>query len=250
MISKPVDGERELLRGKVTRLFNESKGSAGSRSLLMLLRAEQVKIGRYKVRALMAEGGLQSKQPGLRHKYKVRPSEHVKIGNKLSRQFSPSRINQAWAGDVTYIWAGRWVYLAVVLDLYARRVVGYAMSDKADTALTSMALQMAWESRGRPDGVMFHSDQGCQYTSLSFREHLKRCRIEQSLSRRGNCWDNAPTERLFRSLKTEWMPKNGYTSLEEAKSAVSGYLLGYYNYRRPHSFNAGLSPVIAESHLN
>jgi putative transposase len=116
-----------------------------------------------------------------------------------------------------------------VLDLYKRRVVGYAMSDRADAKLTIAALSMAWQQRGKPKDVMFHSDQGSQYTALSFRQTLWRYQIQQSMSRRGNCWDNAPTERLFRSLKTEWLRKTGYTNLAEAKSDISRYLLGYYN---------------------
>ena len=104
----------------------------------------------------------------------------------------PERPNQVWTGDITYIWAGRCIYLAVVLDLYARRVVGYALSDKADAALAIAALDHAWQQRGRPKGVLFHSDQGCQYSAQAFRQRLWRYQIEQSMSRRGNCWDNAP----------------------------------------------------------
>lgn len=134
----------------------------------------------------------------------------------------------------------------MVLDLYRRRVVGYAMSAKADAALAIAALDMAWQQRGKPKGVLFHSDQGCQYTALAFRQRLWCYQISQSMSWRGNCWDNSPTERLFRSLKTEWVPTTGYKDLLEAKADISRYLLGYYNHRRPHSFNAGLPPAIAE----
>lgn len=93
---------------------------------------------------------------------------------------------------------------------------------------------------------MFHSDQGSQYTSLKFRQHLWRYRIKQSMNRRGNCWDNAPMERVSRSVKTEWVPSTGYMSLALAKLDISSYLMGYYNYQRPHSFNQGLAPAIAE----
>ena len=105
---------------------------------------------------------------------------------------------------------------------------------------------MAYESRGNPEGVMFHSDQGCQYTSLAFQQHVWRCHMEQSMSRRGNCWDNSPMERFFRSLKTEWMPKVGYHSFEEAKSRIIDYVVGYYSQFRPHAHNDGLSPMVAE----
>ncbi|RNM01976.1 IS3 family transposase, partial [Dickeya undicola] len=241
-LNKPVDENRLALRRHVTRIFHDSKGSAGSRSIVAMLRQKNLVVGRFKVRRLMKEAQLQSKQPGS-HKYKTATTERPDIPNRLARDFAPAKTNQVWTGDITYIWAGRWIYLAVVLDLYARRVVGYALSETADAGLVIAALDMAWQQRGRPKGVMFHSDQGSQYTALVFRQRLWRYRMTQSLSRRGNCWDNAPTERVFRSLKTEWVPQAGYENLTQAKSDISRYLLGYYNQRRPHSFNAGFPPI-------
>lgn len=108
---------------------------------------------------------------------------------------------------------------------------------------------MAYESRGEPKGVLFHSDQGCQYTSLTFRQQLWRYQMTQSLSRRGNCWDNSPMERFFRSLKTEWIPEVGYTSFEEAKRHITAYLIGYYSQFRPHTHNDGLTPNAAEKKI-
>ena len=101
---------------------------------------------------------------------------------------------------------------------------------------------MAFESRGRPTGVMFHSDQGCHYTSQRYRQLLWRYQIKQSLSRRGNCWDNSPMERFFRSLKTEWVPTIGYRSLVEAQSSIVSYIIGYYSQTRPHQHNHGMTP--------
>lgn len=137
----------------------------------------------------------------------------------------------------------------MVLDLYARRVVGWAMSDTADAGLVVQALDHAWQQRGRPAGVMFHSDQGSQYMSRTFRQRLWRYRMIQSMSRRGNCWDNAPVERLFRSLKTEWVPTLGYHSLAAARKDIGSYLMEYYNQQRPHAFNGGMAPVAAEKIL-
>ena len=148
---------------------------------------------------------------------------------------------------MTYIWTGKcWAYLAVVLDLFARKPVGWAMSTTPDSALTVKALQMAWELRGRPAGVMFHSDQGSHFTSRKYRQALWRCQIKQSMSRRGNCWDNAPMERFFRSLKTEWVPTKGYNSFSEAQSAIILYITGYYSAMRPHWHNGGLTPNESE----
>ena len=124
------------------------------------------------------------------------------------------------------------------------------MSDKPDTQLTLKALDQAYEQRGRPKGLMFHSDQGVQYSSLKYRQRLWHYRIEQSMGRRGNCWDNAPMERVFRSLKTEWVPSTWYTSFEEAKKDIGAYLMDYYNWRRPHTYNDGLSPAVVEEKLN
>jgi len=125
--------------------------------------------------------------------------------------------------------------------------VGWALSDKADAPLAAKALEMAYEQRGRPDAVMFHSDQGSQYASRLFRQRLWRYRMVQSMSRRGNCWDNAPMERLFRSVKTEWVPGLGYDSESEAKRDLSFYLMDYYNWVRPHTFNEGVLPAKAEN---
>jgi putative transposase len=127
-----------------------------------------------------------------------------------------------------------------------KRIVGYSVSDKVDSQLVISALDMASSLRGKSKALMFHSDQGCQYLSAAFRHRLSRCGILQSVSRRGNCWDNVPTEHLFRSLKSEWIFVGGYRRLAEAKSDTFCYLFDYYNQRRPYSFNAGLPPAIAE----
>ncbi len=159
--------------------------------------------------------------------------------------------NMQWCGDITYIWAGgHWHYLAAVLDLHNRRGVGWAMSDKPDVELAVKALEMAYQQRGCPSGVLFHSDQGSQYGRRAFRQRLWRYRMTQSVSRCGNCWDNAPMARLFRSLKTEWLPATGYMSLREAKRDISHYLMDYYNWQCPHQYNGGIPPAQAETRPN
>lgn len=198
----------------------------------------------------MREAKLTSKQPGP-HSYKTAQVERLDIPNILDREFDVSAPDSVWCGDITYIWAeGRWHYLAVVLDLYRRRVVGWALSAKPDAELAVKALDMAYEQRGRPQGVMFHSDQGSQYVSRLFRQRLWRYRMTQSMSRRGNCWDNAPMEQLFRSLKSEWVPVTGYMSKAEAQRDISFYLMDYYNWSRPHQFNNGVPPAKAEALSN
>ncbi|WP_139329132.1 IS3 family transposase [Aeromonas hydrophila] len=247
---RTINRERVQQRSELRCLFKESRGSAGSRALMSMMRALGHQIGRFKVRRLMKEAGLVSKQPGA-HRYQVARSERQDIPNHLAREFAAPQPNQVWCGDITYVWAGgRWHYLAAVLDLHTRRVVGWAMSGRPDADLAVKALDMAYQQRGCPSGVLFHSDQGSQYGSRVFRQRLWRYRMTQSMSRRGNCWDNAPMERLFRSLKTEWLPTTGYMSLREAKRDISYYLMDYYNWRRPHQHNDGIPPAEAENRLN
>ncbi|WP_139386915.1 IS3-like element IS222 family transposase [Pseudomonas aeruginosa] len=245
-----VDARRVALRSQVNQLFSQSRGSAGSRSILGMLREEGVTIGRFRVRRLMRELGLVSKQPGS-HAYKQATVERPDIPNRLNREFATEHPNQVWCGDITYVWAqGRWHYLAAVLDLHTRRVIGWAFSAKPDAELVIKALDMAYEQRGKPQQVLFHSDQGSQYASRLFRQRLWRYRMQQSMSRRGNCWDNSPMERLFRSLKSEWVPSTGYLTAQEAQRDISHYLMHRYNWIRPHQFNDGLPPAVAEEKLN
>lgn len=241
-----VDHQRMALRQKAVELHAQSRGSAGARTLSAALRLQGMDVGRFLAGRLMKEAHLFSSQCR-RHRYRRADGESVIASNVLNRHFTVSGPNQVWCGDVTYIWAGnRWIYLAAVMDLYARRIVGWALSDRPDSKLTTRALRVAYEARGCPSQLMFHSDQGSHYTSIEFRQVLWRYRIKQSMSRRGNCWDNAPMERFFRSLKTEWIPEHGYVSKEQAEADVLRYLTSYYNQQRPHSYNGYLTPVTAE----
>ncbi|HEB5743850.1 TPA: IS3 family transposase, partial [Escherichia coli] len=241
------DGRRAVLRSQVLELHGISHGSAGARSIATMATRRGYQMGRWLAGRLMKELGLVSCQQPT-HRYKRGGHEHVAIPNHLERQFAVTEPNQVWCGDVTYIWTGkRWAYLAVVLDLFTRKSVGWAMSFSPDSRLTMKALEMAWETRGKPVGVMFHSDQGSHYTSRAFRQLLWRYRIRQSMSRRGNCWDNSPMERFFRSLKNEWVPATGYVSFSDAAHAITDYIVGYYSALRPHEYNGGLPPNESEN---
>lgn len=155
--------------------------------------------------------------------------------------------NQVFGGDITIILSGtRLAYLAVFMELFSRKLVTSAMSYSSDTKLASIALLMVFESRGRAKCVVFHSDQGSIYTSRNYRQLLWRYQIEQSMSRRGNFWDNSPMERFFRSLKTEWLPTTCYRLFIEAENSVVNYIIGYYSKVRPHSYNGGLTPNESE----
>ena len=246
-------GENDAIRlirlacSEIRRAWNQRRGSAGARTLAEMLTQNGVPMSRYRAGRLMKYLNLSSCQPG-KHQYKNACQEHTCLPNLLERQFAVPEPDRVWCGDITYIWAGnRWCYLAVVMDLFARRVIGWSLSANADTALISSALRMAYEVRGQPRDVMFHSDQGSQYTGLKYQQLLWRYRIKQSVSRRGNCWDNSPMERFFRSLKTEWVPTDGYVGKDEARQQISGYILNYYNSVRPHHYNGGLTPEESEN---
>lgn len=234
------------MNAMVKSIFSESNGSAGARTIAIIASNRGLPLSRYRADKLMKKLNLHSSQRA-KHVYKKGGKENVNIANHLDRQFAVTTPNQVWCGDVTYIWAGRcWAYLAIVMDLFSRKPIGWAISYSPDSTLTGKALSMAMESRGCPKDVMFHSDQGCHYTSKEFRKLLKRYGIKQSMSRRGNCWDNSPMERFFRSFKSEWMPTCGYHSIREVKDAVMNYITGYYNTVRPHSYNGGLTPNESE----
>ena len=244
--SNTISPERLKALAIVKAIHTESKGSAGARTIATIASSRGYLLSRYRTGRLMKAQQLVScQQP--KHRYKKSSQEHVVISNQLDRQFSVSQPNEVWCGDVTYIWTGRrWAYLAIVMDLYARKPVGWAISLSPNSQLTGQALSMAYERRGKPKSVMFHSDQGCHYTSTYFRQLLWRYQIKQSMSRRGNCWDNAPMERFFRSLKSEWIPETGFQSFVEAKQIVLEYIIGYYSEIRPHSHNDGLTPNESE----
>jgi len=227
---------------EVKAAFKLSGESAGARTLATLVTNGGYDLSRYRASKSMKRLGLVSSQPP-KHQYKPATKTNINIENHLNREFSPIRPNQVWCGDVTYLWVGsKWRYLATVLDLYNRKIVGFSLSDSPDSELTKQALSNAFEARGKPTGLMFHSDQGCHYTSLSFRKLIWKYQIKQSMSRRGNCWDNSPMERFFRSLKTENMPKKGYENETIADDSVRDYIYKYYNSLRPHRHNLGLSP--------
>ncbi|EHK5778845.1 IS3 family transposase [Escherichia coli] len=242
-----VNPARVRLCSEIRRAWYQSRGSAGARTLAEMLTQNGVPMSRYRAGRLMKYLNLSSCQPG-KHQYKNARQEHTSLPNLLERQFAVPEPDRVWCGDITYLWAGnRWCYLAVVMDLFARRVIGWSLSAHADTALISSALRMAYETRGQPRDVVFHSDQGSQYTGLKYQQLLWRCRINQSVSRRGNCWDNSPMERFFRSLKTEWVPTNGYAGKDEARQQINDYILNYYNSVRPHHYNGGLTPEESEN---
>ena len=164
--------------------------------------------------------------------------------NALNREFEAERANQKWVADVTYIGtASGWLYLAVVLDLFSRRVVGWAMAATFDSGLVEQALSMALLRRKPEAGLLHHSDRGCQYTSEAYQRFLKAHDIQVSMSRKGNCWDNAVMERFFGTLKRECTSREHFQTHEEARTTIFEYIEAFYNRVRKHSTLGYLSPV-------
>lgn len=239
------DARREELKAKVVELHVQSRESMGSRMISRNLKAQNIQVGRALAATLMKETNIVSKQRRP-HPFRSKGVEAYVAPNLLKRGFNPTAINQVWCGDVTSVLIGkRWFHLAIVIDLFARRAIGWSFSLVNDANLVSKALRMAAGFRNCKAGLLFHSDQGCQYTSRKFRDELERYDILQSMSHRGQCWDNAPTERFFGTLKSEWIPRDGYSSTEEAQADMVRFFM-YYNRTRLHSYNDYLSPVATE----
>ncbi len=216
--------------------FMASGGSYGSRRLSAQLKRQGLPVGRHRARTLMRMHGLRARwRRKWVHTTDSRHSLPV-AGNVLDRQFKPAATNRAWAGDITYIHtASGWVYLAVVIELYSRKVIGWAMAGHMQASLVCDALRMALSSRQPLPGVLMHTDRGSQYASQDHRELLQAHALVQSMSRKGNCWDNAVTERFFLNLKMERVWQQQYANLVEAQQDVTDYIVNFYNAQRLHS---------------
>lgn len=172
---------------------------------------------------------------------------HNVSDNLLWRDFAASQPNQKWTTDITYIWVrDRWLYLATVMDLFSRRIVGWALDTFMTEELISRAMNMALTQRNVLPGLIVHSDRGTQYRSQAYIDYLTANKISISMSRKGNCWDNAPMESFFSRLKVELIYPKNYRSIEEAKSGIFAYIEIFYNRKRRHSANDGMSPVAFE----
>ena len=242
--------QEELLEAKMSQLFYDHKQAYGSRRLSDALKKAGFNVGRYKVRRLMAELGLIARYPK-RFKVTTDSNHNEAISpNRLDRHFDVAAPNQVWTTDITYVWTLEgWLYVAVVIDLFSRQVVGWAIDDHMRTSLCVKALQMAFWRRKPEAGVLHHSDRGSQYASQEYRRHLGIMKMEQSMSRKGNCWDNAPTERFFRSLKHEQLNYERFRTKAAAKLSIIDYL-AFYNGRRSHSKLGYQSPLEFEREFN
>ena len=238
-----INPEELNLYRRAKSLFQASRNSLGSRELCKKLRTEGFEIGREKTRTLMRKLGLNVRQ---RQAYRVttqRKKSDAVADNLLNQNFNPVAANEIWAGDITYLrTAEGWMYLAIVMDLYSRRIVGWAIDKRMKQDLVNRALIMAYNLRQPSKGLVFHSDRGSQYTSQGYRKLLKTFGMRASMGDVGACWDNAVVERFFGSLKHDWLFKVHQPTRELMKQDVAAYIK-YYNLDRLHTSNGDMSPV-------
>jgi putative transposase len=237
------------LTAKIRQIHIENSRIYGSPRIHGELLDQGEKVGKNTVANLMRKHHIQSKV----HKRFIattdsrntkKPAENI-----LNQKFRAQQPNQKWVSDVTFIPTRKgWLYLATIMDLYSRFIIGWSMGTKNDTELVENALEMASGCRGHSiKGVLLHSDQGVQYASTSYQNILRNLGIVCSMSRKGNCWDNAPMESFFHSLKTEWVVFEDYKTRSEARSSLFSYIELFYNRKRRHSSLGNKSPLAFEN---
>lgn len=242
---KPAETPREdvAVRVRLKALFIASRQSAGSRSLTKKLREEGIEISRWWVMKLMKEEGLVCVQ---RRAYKVttKPRAGAEVApNLLNQNFNPPGPDQVWVSDVTYLKTGEgWLYLAAIMDLYSRRIVGWHVDKQMTSSLVCRALMKAYNLRNPPRGLVVHTDRGSQYTSHRFQALLGCYGLRSSMGDVGACWDNAVMERFWGSLKHEWLLLVAQPTRAYMKQDVAAYIR-YYNLDRNHTANGEVSPV-------
>ncbi len=228
----------------IEKVFLDSDKIFGYRNITKELKAQGVEISEYRVRRLMKENGF---YPELAVKFKpIRSgkSDGRYCENKVKQEFKTDKRNALWAGDITYIKTSvEWVYLAVVMDLFNREIIGYSLSKKIDTELVKSALGNAVGRNGVRNGLIFHSDRGCQYSSKGYQQLLEENGITGSMSRPGCLYDNACVESFFASLKKEKIYRRKYETMEEVRKDVFWYIEMFYNRKRRHSALEYMTPV-------
>jgi putative transposase len=235
--------EEEQLLVSVRQEYNTSKGRYGSPRLHRELLEKGIRCSRNRLVRLMRKHQITARP--LRRFVVTTDSGHTLpvADNKLNRQFTAEAPNRKWTADITYVYTREgWLYLAVVLDLFSRRVIGWAMSSTLERSMVIDALQMALSSRKPAAGLLCHSDRGSQYASGDYQEALRKAGAMCSMSRKGNCYDNAPTESFFASLKRELVYRTSFATREEARAALFEWIAIWYNRKRRHSTLGYVSP--------
>ena len=237
----------DKLTEKIKEIHAEFEGKYGSPRIYQELQARKFSCSENRVTRLMRENGLQAKHKRpFRVTTKANPA-HPVAPNLLDRAFTAEKPNQKWTSDITYIRTKEgWLYLAVVLDLFSRRIVGWAMSTRITSDLVTNALEMASEQRKPDVGLLHHSDRGSQYTGKLYRKLLAANEMLVSMSGKGDCWDNAPTESFFSTLKREQVHHKYYETRDSARTDIFFYIEAFYNRKRRHSTLGYLNPMAFE----
>jgi transposase InsO family protein len=248
---RPPSGREQsnrLLAAEIKRVFNDEKGRAGAPRIARRLQDEGKSAGRHRVARIMRGNGWRAKAA---RKYKATTNSKHSLPvapNLLEQDFSAERPDQKWVSDITYIWTDEgWLYLAVVLDLYSRRVIGWAIAERMTATLVCDALIMALWHRKMPTGVIVHSDRGSQYCSATYQKLFRKYRLTCSMSKKGDCYDNAAMESWNHSFKVEAVHGERFATRSEAKYQVFEYIEVYYNRKRLHSKLGYLSPIAFET---
>ena len=237
-----------ILLAHVRAQFFTSHETYGSPRMHAELNEDGVTVGRHRVARIMRENGLQARQK-TRFK-KTTDSEHSGpiASNVLDQDFNAEAPDQKWGVDISYVWTAEgWLYLAIVLDLFSRKIVGWSISDRMKKGLAIEALQRAISLRNPAPGLIHHSDRGSQYCAGAYRKLLEGHGFVASMSGRGNCYDNAMVETVFKTIKSELIWRTAFTSREQAADAIGLYIEGFYNPRRRHSSLAYASPAAFET---
>ncbi len=235
--------DRELLR-QIREIHARRRRVYGSPRIHAELQDLGVRSGHNRVAALMRKHGIRARQARRFCVTTRSDHEHPVAPNLLDRQFAAEQQDQRWAGDITFVWTREgWLYLAVILDLYSRKVVGWATSNRIDRYLVLRALTMALDSRSPQENLLHHSDRGSQYASRDYRRELRDRGIVCSMSRKGDCWDNAVVEAFFASLKKELIHDADFLTRRQAIREIFWYIEGFYNTERKHSFLGQISPM-------
>jgi putative transposase len=238
----------ERLAFEIQTAHRAGRGTYGSPRVVRELRARGLHVGRHRVARLMRQQGLRG-TPERRFRVTTTTDPSLAVAsNQLARRFDVGAVDEVWGSDLTYLWTAEgWLYLAVVMDLCSRRVIGWSLGTDLGSELPLRALRMALGQRS--PARLHHSDRGCQYASASYRSELSRCRIACSMSRRGDCWDNAPVESFFATLKRELVYRSGWRTRAEARADIFDYIEAFYNRTRRHSALGYLSPAQFETQL-
>jgi len=241
---------KEKIQAKILYWFEQMKEVYGSYRMTALLKRKGIDVSQSTVARYMRALGLKAKRGRKSVKTTNSNHPHPKYPNQLAQGFNVSQVNTVWTADITYIWTDQgWMYLATIMDLFSRRIIGWAMDDEIVAGLCIRALKQAIRTRKPADDwtLMHHSDQGVQYASTDYTDILKEKEIEISMSRKGDCYDNACTESFHATIKKEFIYRSYFKTKQTARDQVQGYIFGFYNTVRLHSTLGYVSPVEFES---